>query len=895
MQTMETGVARRLLHRPPGFSEQRLLASLVNSADDAIFAKAIDGTIMSWNAGAERMYGYSAAEIVGSSVARLAPPERAEEIVGLLARVASGQAVDQFETVRVARDGHRLRVSLTISPIRDGRGRIVGASTVAREITPAHLADVRTSAQRDLLERVPAAVVGVDRDGNVRLWNVGAVELFGWAAEDVLGRPVFGDIRPLFRDEPVRTEVAVRRRDGSSREVLAAAFPVRDGAGVILEHVAIAIDISQHIRASAALRERETAARASEARVRAFVDQSASPMVIQRDGTIINANRAIVSLFGFDDPVSFAGKQIVDLLTPEAQAIFLAMIGEGAAGVDALADYELTGIRSDGTEFPFLVRRTAIELPDGPATLAHVRDLTQEKRSAAERDWLFAAVEQTAEMVVLTDLQGRIVYANGATLRATGYGQEELAGAPIAKLGPVVEESGDSGAARAATALAAGVAWSGWASYQRAGGGAIEAAVTLSPVRDASGKTVAMITIGRDITLERSLEAQLRHSQKMEAVGQLAGGIAHDFNNLLTAIRGYAELTKRGLPADDEGIRADIEEIMVNADRAAELTRQLLAFSRRQILRPRIVDAADVVEGVVPLLRRLLGAEIELHVSPTPTAGSVLADLTQLEQVIVNLALNARDAMPNGGELTIQTDVVELDAEYARTHAQVVPGHHLMIAIVDTGSGMDAETQSRIFEPFFTTKGPGEGTGLGLATVYGIVRQSGGSIHVYSELGQGSSFKVYLPLVVGSATPQPPERADEPLPTGSERILVVEDEPSVRIFASRVLRDLGYHVLEAPRADFAIALAAKEPGPIELLVTDVVLPLVGGMELARELAGTRPEMRVLFMSGYPERHPTPSRTPLPDNAFLPKPFTANALARAVRDALDRVAGDPLPA
>jgi two-component system cell cycle sensor histidine kinase/response regulator CckA len=617
------------------------------------------------------------------------------------------------------------------------------------------------------------------------------------------------------------------------------------------------------------------------------VEQGALPLVTHRDGRIIDANAAFATLFGAGDSESLTGTAVVDLLTAEAQEIFLGMARDDAHGFVVPDDFELTGCRPDGSQFPLLVRRTVIELADGPATLATMRDVTAEKRAEAERDWLLSAVEQSAEMIVLTDLVGRIVFANGATLRATGFEHHELAGADIAKLGPVTPESRES-AAEAAGALAANRPWAGWARYRRAGGAVLDAAVTIAPVLDSGGRPVANITIGRDITLERTLETQLRQSQKMEAVGQLAGGIAHDFNNILTAIRGYGELMRDRLPEHDPELRADLDEVIFNADRAAALTRQLLTFSRRQILQPQIVDPALVVEGVAPLLRRLLGENVEVETRAIAGMGRALVDAAQLELVIVNLALNARDSMSKGGQIWIETGVVDLDADYARVHPEAVPGRHVMIAVTDTGTGMDPATQEHIFEPFFTTKAVGEGTGLGLANVHGIVAQSGGSIQVRSELGHGTSIKVYLPWVPGDPSPRQKAAPEGQPPVGFERILIVEDEPAVRAFTSRVLRSLGYEVWESGRADLAVALAIGDPKPIDLLLTDVVLPLMGGRELARELLESRPEMRVLFMSGYPEGRLAQPGTALAAFTFLAKPFSAGALARAVRDALDRV-------
>jgi two-component system cell cycle sensor histidine kinase/response regulator CckA len=412
------------------------------------------------------------------------------------------------------------------------------------------------------------------------------------------------------------------------------------------------------------------------------------------------------------------------------------------------------------------------------------------------------------------------------------------------------------------------------------------AAVRLSGrgIREKEQEAQTFEIFAEDVTERRALEQQLRQSQKMEAIGRLAGGIAHDFNNLLMVISGYAELLLERA-GSDEALREPAREIGTAAGRATSLTRQLLAFSRKQMLDPRVLDLNGVVTENLKMLTRLIGEDIELIMVPGTGVPMVKADPGQIEQVILNLAVNARDAMPRGGKLTIETADMTLDESYARFHPPVQPGEYAMLAISDTGQGMDADTQSHIFEPFFTTKGP-KGTGLGLSTVYGIIKQSGGYIWVYSELGQGTTFKIYLPRVpaTSAAAVALPERTALPAPV-SETILVVEDEANLRRLARDYLRRQGYTVLEAGDGASAIAEAAVYRGPIHLLLTDVIMPGMNGRELAQRVGAMRPGIKVLYMSGYTENVIGHNGMLSAGIALLPKPFTLRDLQQKVREVL----------
>lgn len=473
--------------------------------------------------------------------------------------------------------------------------------------------------------------------------------------------------------------------------------------------------------------------------------------------------------------------------------------------------------------------------------------------------------------ITVSDASGRILEANDAFVRMLGYSRGDVLAGLLhwAQLSPGKARVDDDRVAQS---------WE--RELRRKDGSSVPALVAVAPLE--GGETLA---ISLDLSERKRLEEQFRQAQKMEAVGRLAGGIAHDFNNVLSIVLSYSDLITADLAADDP-LRGDIEEIKAAGLRGTGLTRQLLAFSRQQVLEPRVLDLNRIVSGMDRMLGRLLGADIELAFLPSSGLGRINADAGQIEQVLMNLAVNARDALPHGGKLTIETANVELDDDYARTHHDVSPGSYVMLAVTDNGIGMDRETQVRIFEPFFTTKAPGKGTGLGLPTVFGIVKQSGGHVWVYSEPGKGTTFKLYFPRVSGTVEPLAPVRPTLDV-RGSETILLVEDDDQVRALTTSVLRRQGYVVLEAPNGGEALLICEEYGSTIHLLLTDVILPRMSGRQLAERLATMRPRMRVLYMSGYTDDALHQHGVLDSGVAYLEKPITPASLTRKVREVLGR--------
>ena len=500
-----------------------------------------------------------------------------------------------------------------------------------------------------------------------------------------------------------------------------------------------------------------------------------------------------------------------------------------------------------------------------------------------ERARLAVMIEKMPAILWTADAQLLITSAAGAGLEALGLRSREPIGLGVLDFFFTADNEAPPIAAHRKALEGQSVAYE-WTWKDRR----FESHV--QPLRDGEGAIQGVIGVALDITERERLTDQLRQSQKMQAVGELAGGVAHDFNNLLMVVKGHAQLLLDRIP-ESSPLRLSAEQVEKAADRAATLTRQLLAFSRKQVLQPRVLDLNDAVAGMIRMFSRVIGENIEMAFLPGGKLARVKADPGQIEQVLLNLVVNARDAMPNGGRLTIETSNVELDRGYAATHTSVEPGLYVMLTVTDTGCGMDAATQARIFEPFFTTKGPGKGTGLGLATVYGVVKQSGGYIYVYSEVNRGTTFKIYLPQVNAELDKLAPDTGKRRSTRGSETILFVEDEHSVRELVRDYLVGAGYCMLEASDGGQALRVAAAHPGPIHMLITDVVMPHLSGPELVTKLSPQRPDLKVLFISGYTDD--TVFRHGVLEGgvAFLQKPFNLRALSQKVREVLGNEPAD----
>jgi two-component system, cell cycle sensor histidine kinase and response regulator CckA len=488
--------------------------------------------------------------------------------------------------------------------------------------------------------------------------------------------------------------------------------------------------------------------------------------------------------------------------------------------------------------------------------------------------------------VITTTLDGVILDWNSGAEKFFGYRHDEILGQSLACMVP--DDRDDEHHDILSRAALGETVTRPETIRLRKGGRRLEVRLTASPLRNAAGKTLGVILVTDDIADFKRLEQRYNQAQKMEVFGQLAGGVAHDFNNLLTVILGYSEIVISRLKSNDS-VRELLREIQKAGQRAETLTGQLMAFSRNKTLEPKVLDLNAAVSDTEKMLRRLIGEDILMTTIFAPALKPVKIDPGQLQQVILNLAVNARDAMPKGGRLTVETNNVTLDEAYAVTHLHVKPGDYVFLAISDTGVGMNAATKSRIFEPLFTTKGPGKGTGLGLTTVFSIINQNGGFIEVYSELGRGSTFKVFMPHAL---EPFPLHKSHPYLritPSGNETVLLVEDEDSVRALAKHVLQNCGYTVIEAMDGTEAIQKAASHEGPIDLLVSDVVMPHLGGRPLAERLLALKPQAKVLFLSGYTNDAVLRHGVLETDYAFLQKPFSTGALAQKVRDVLDQPA------
>jgi PAS domain S-box-containing protein len=540
-------------------------------------------------------------------------------------------------------------------------------------------------------------------------------------------------------------------------------------------------------------------------------------------------------------------------------------------------------VRKDGRAINVSLTVSPIRDRRGQITGAsHVaRDVTDYVKSQRTVAHLAAIVDSSHDAIIGKSVDGVVETWNRGAERLYGYTASEMVGGPLTRLLP--EDRADE-EINILQRIKLGERVSHFDTVRvRKDGTLVNVSLTLSPIRDDAGEIIGISHVAREITVDRQNEEKLRLSQKMEAVGRLAGGIAHDFNNLLTIITGYTVLLQRWLEGDPEG-RAMLEQVLGAATRAAELTGQLLAFSRRQVAQLGPVDFNEVISGMQSMLQRLIGEDIIIESRLDPELWRVRADRGQLGQVIMNLAVNARDAMPGGGKIVIRTGNWMVERAYSGEQIGFAPGDYVRVLFSDTGRGMDAATRAHVFEPFFTTKELGHGTGLGLPTVYGIVRQSGGQISVYSEVGSGTTFAIYLPREEAVETDDPVSETGERM--GDETVLVVEDEPALRKLVTSVLRSSGYEVLEAANMEDAVRAGDAHSTEVRLLLTDVVMPGGNGRQLASLLSNRHADLKVLFMSGYSEHVLLEKTLAESSTSFLQKPFTPAQLLRKVRDVLD---------
>jgi two-component system cell cycle sensor histidine kinase/response regulator CckA len=774
------------------------------------------------------------------------------------------------------------------------REKISGALDSAKNSLGGYLpcpADTLHSGEvfRSLIDGFPDAILVADPDFRILGSNRKAQQLL--AMEDATGKSVLDFLEmpqtePLPRaaaksieEGPVTFECrllcangaqfrtlwrmsASMDRDGEARAFVLRLEDKREIGGPPTELVALARNVS-NLWAKEALIE-------SEQRYRIVAETAIDAITtIDESGQILFVNRSAERIFGYSAP-EMLGFNLALLLPAYTHGI-------PEAGA-------FTGRHQDGHDI--FLEVSFGEFTQGSRVLATgvLRDVSRRRRAEEElrhaNETLRALIEATPLAIVAIDSEENVSKWNSAAEKMFGWSEAEVLGRPL----PSDASTQQSEWAVLRETARSGASITKEATGKRKDGTFVDVTISAGPLAGPGGAPAGGVSVITDITERKRLEEQLRQAQKMDAVGRLAGGVAHDFNNLLTVIMGYGEMLLSGLTPDARPHDHALE-ILRAAEKAATLTKQLLAFSRRQVTYPVLLDINPVVMGVSNMLRRLIGEDVDLVVLPNPTLGAVRADPGQIEQIIINLVVNARDAMPGGGRITIETGVAELGHEYAQSHLDVRPGRYACISVTDTGCGMAQSTQRHIFEPFFTTKEVGKGTGLGLATIYGIVKQNNGSIWVYSEPGKGSTFKIYLPLVYEQ--PQAgPLVVGTVLARGDETILLVEDEAGLRDMARQLLEGQGYTVLAAADTNEAMRICSGHPGSIDLLLTDVVLPTSSGQELARRVLASRSRMRVLFTSGYPAETIVSRGVVDPGAVFLEKPFTTGALASKVRQVLD---------
>jgi two-component system, cell cycle sensor histidine kinase and response regulator CckA len=845
------------------------------------------------NPSAERILGIDHAALVGHTIEEAFPGLVETEIPAVYRRLAASEGCQELDQI-VYHQGE-IKGVYAIQAFHTGARQM---TVFFRDITEQQKAKeaLRRNEERyrTLFETMAQGVVYQDAAGRVIAANPAAERILGLTLDQMRGRTsedarwqsihedgsaFLGDMHPAMvacrTGQPVQ-DVVMGVFNPIAKEyrwINVNAVPVFDsGNSTVLQVYATFDDITARKRAEQTLR-------ASEDKFYKAFQTSPDAININRlaDGVYLEINRGFTAITGYtaDDVRGKTSLELGIWVNPEDRNRLM----DGLHARGEVTDFEASFRMKGGRIGLGSMSARLIEVNGESCIISITRDITARKQAEAERERLISAIEQAAEIIIITDSEGTIQYVNPTFERVTGYTRAEAVGQ-----NPRILKSGKHDAAfyqQFWATLKRGETWWGRLINRRKDGSLYTEEATISPVRDASGKTVNYVAAKRDISEQILLQDQLAQAQKMESVGRLAGGVAHDFNNMLQVILGNTALALQDLPAGSS-LRECLEEVQRSAQRSAELTRQLLAFARKQTISPRILDLNDTVAGMLKMLRRLIGEDIDLAWMPGAGLWPVKLDPSQIDQILANLCVNARDAISGAGRVTLETFNVTLDDTYVQTHPECVPGDYVMLAVSDTGRGMDTEVLEHLFEPFFTTKERGKGTGLGLATVFGIVKQNSGFINVYSELNHGTTFKIYLHRAPSEAVSPPAEEARN-LPRGCETVLLVEDEEQVLQLARRILEQHGYTVLTALAPEAALTAASRYRGIIHLLVTDVVMPRMNGKELLAQLRGLHPDIKCLYMSGYTAN--VIAHHGILDEGidFLQKPFTMQTLTWKIRE------------
>ncbi len=839
------------------------------------------GVILDANAAAVAFYGWSRDELRGKPIYQINVLTREEVLRD--ARAAKEARRTHFYFRHRLADGSHRDVEVYSGPIHvEGQDLLL---SIVHDITERREAEeaLRESEHRlrTMIQTTADGFWIIDSQGLMSDVNEAYLAMSGYEREEVLGLSI-GDLDAFEKPEETRAriqrimehgselfEVWHKRKDGSLLPLEVSATYTEDAGGSF-------ICFARNLTEKKEREERIT--------LLAELLDTAPGSITVHDfrGRFLYANQKTLELHGYDDLDEFLSLKLKELDVPESATLVEQRIEQILA--EGEARFEVSHFHKDGSRIPMEVWTKPIGWHGEPALLSVATDISERKEAEqalqASRERYQALFEQSKDGIYLHDLEGNILDVNQEALNQSGYTRQELLDMSVFDFLP--DRSRKVGIIEQWQSWEPGDSFRIEDYHIHKDGKHYPVEIKIGKVR--FGGKEYMLAVTRDITESRQLEEQLRQSQKMEAVGRLAGGIAHDFNNMLSVILGHSELGLQHLPRDHP-LAKDLLEIQRAAERSAELTRQLLAFARRQTVEPKVLDLNQAVESLLSMLRRLIGEDLDLLWEPAPIQSPIRMDPAQLDQILANLVVNARDAITDPvGKITIETEEVEVDEEYATANPGFRPGRYAVLSVSDDGCGMDEETRSLVFEPFFTTKSTGEGTGLGLSTVYGVVSQNDGFIHVYSEPGHGSTFRIYLPAHEphtgdsrSTASPAPSARE------GHETILLVEDEPAILNLGKRMLENLGYEALAASTPGEALALAREYPGEIHLLLTDVVMPEMNGRELAKQLLVLYPGMKRLFVSGYTANVIAHHGVLEEGMDFLQKPFSLNALGEKLRE------------